>query len=156
MNYDDDDNMSQTSQTSEWKGFASYTESNNHITPINHRRTSTISTDSEGKDIRPTIALLRTKDYSNVSRIAERDHLTDDNWHEWKDHMLRVLWNCDIAEYVTGFKERPNPDTDPIGTRNWDKNDVWAQQVIINNVTASQMNHISSKQNSKEMYSALS
>jgi hypothetical protein len=33
---------------------------------------------------------------------------------------------------------------------------VWVQQVIINNVTASQMNHIGSKQNSKEMYSVLS
>src|SRR5262247_3877479 len=28
----------------------------------------------------PSIELLRTKDYSNVSKIAECDHLDDDNW----------------------------------------------------------------------------
>jgi hypothetical protein len=31
---------------------------------------------------------------------------------------------------------------DPIGGHNWDKNDTWAQQVIIHNVTSSQMNHV--------------
>jgi hypothetical protein len=45
---------------------------------------------------------------------------------------------------------------DPIGAQNWDKNDVWAQQVIINNITASQMNRIGSKKTSQAMYSMLS
>ena len=33
----------------------------------------------------PAITLLQSKDYSNVSRIADRDHLTNDNWYEWKE-----------------------------------------------------------------------
>ena len=70
--------------------------------------------------------------------------------------MLRVFMSSDVAEYVAGLLKRPDPKRDPIGTRNWDKNDVWAQQVIMNNVTASQMNHIGSKKTSQEMYSALS
>jgi len=82
--------------------------------------------------------------------------LTDENWHEWKERMLRVLYNCDIAEYATGFIKRPDPNKDPKGARNWEKNNVWVQQVIINNVTASQMNHIGSKKSSQEMYSVLS
>ena len=45
-----------------------------------------------------------------------------------------------------------NPD----GERNWDKNDTWAQQVIIHNVTSSQMNHVRSKSSAEAMYSALS
>ena len=44
---------------------------------------------------------------------------------------------------------------DPEGEQNWDRNDGWAQQVIIQNVTSSQMNHIGSKNMAAEMYSAL-
>ena len=50
---------------------------------------------------------------------------------------------------------RPNEGDNPIGVYNWDKNDCWAQQVIIHNVTSSQMNHVGSKTSAKDMYSAL-
>jgi gag-polypeptide of LTR copia-type len=99
--------------------------------------------------------LLRTKDYSNVSKIAERDHLTDDNWHEWKERMKRVFTNCDITGYVNGTVKRPTLFQDPVGANNWDKNDAWAQQVIIQNVTSSQMNHVGAKFNAGDMYAAL-
>ena len=102
-----------------------------------------------------TVTLLKTKNYSNVGRIAERDHLTDDNWHEWKERMQRVFTNCDITGYVDGSVERPSLFDDPGGARNWSKNDAWAQQVIIQNVTSSQMNHVGSKESAKEMYAAL-
>ena len=94
-------------------------------------------------------------EYSNVNKIADRDHLTDENWHEWKDRMKRVFTNCDITGYVTGAVIRPNESDDPVGVYNWDKNDCWAQQVIIHNVTSSQMNHVGSKTSAKDMYSAL-
>jgi hypothetical protein len=35
--------------------------------------------------IAPSITLICTKDYSTVSKIADRDHLDDDNWYEWKE-----------------------------------------------------------------------
>src|SRR5262245_15384602 len=35
----------------------------------------------------PSIELLHMKDYSNVSKIAECNHLDDDNWHVWKECM---------------------------------------------------------------------
>ena len=44
---------------------------------------------------------------------------------------------------------------DPDSKRNWDKNDTWAQQVIIHNVTSSQMNNVRSKSLAEAMYSAL-
>jgi hypothetical protein len=145
------------SQASEWRGiFPSRTPSICSISSSQRRRSRPHISDSEDESPKPSVKVLKTKDYTNVSRLAERDHLTDDNWHEWKDRMLRVLYNSDIAEYVSGFKKRPDPSIDPIGAQNWDKNDVWAQQVIINNITASQMNHIGSKQTSYAMYSALS
>src|SRR5271155_1948141 len=92
-----------------------------------------------------TVDLIRTKEYSNVNKIADRDHLTDENWHEWKDRMKRVFTNCDITGYVTGAVSRPNESDDPVGVCNWDKNDCWTPQVIIHNVISSQMNHVGSK-----------
>ena len=96
------------------------------------------------------------KEYLKVNKIADRNHLTDENWHEWKDRMKCVFTNCDITGYVTGAVSRQNEVDDPVGANNWDKNDCWAQQVIIHNVTSSQMNHVGSKTSAKDMYSALS
>ena len=103
----------------------------------------------------PSIDLICTKEYSNINRIADRDHLTDENWHKWKEKMKRVFINCDITEYITGNIRRPNEFLDFVGAHNWDKNDTWVQQVIMHNVTSSQMNHIGTKSTAKEMYSAL-
>ena len=44
----------------------------------------------------------------------------------------------------------------PVGALNWDKNDSWAQQIIIHSVTSTQMNHMGSKSTAEEMFSALS
>jgi hypothetical protein len=103
----------------------------------------------------PTIIMLHTKDYSNVSRIADRDHLTDNNWHEWKECFRRVIKNCDITGYVDGTLKRPSAFDDPGGAANWDKNDIWAQQVLIQNVTSSHMNHVGSKLTAFLMFGAL-
>ena len=80
----------------------------------------------------------------------------DNNWHKWKERMRRVFYNCDINEYVTGDIKCPSEALNPIGTHNWDKNDSWAQQIIIHNVTSIQMNHVGSKSSGEEMFSALS
>ena len=84
----------------------------------------------------PFIKLIRTRNYTNVNKIAECDHLMDDNWHEWKERMRRVFYNCDINEYVTGEIKCPNEAIHPVGTLNWDKNDSWGQQIISNNITS--------------------
>ena len=56
----------------------------------------------------PSITLIRTRNYSNINRIAECDHLTDENWHEWKERMGEVFYNCDIIGYITGDIKHPN------------------------------------------------
>jgi hypothetical protein len=145
------------SQASKWRGiFLSQTLSISSISSSQHRCLRPHISNSEDESPKPSVKVLKTKDYTNISRLAECDHLMDNNWHEWKDWMLRVFYSSDIAEYVSGFKKHPDPSIDPIGAVNWDKNDVWAQQVIINNVTTLQMNHIGSKQTSHAMYSVLS
>jgi len=106
----------------------------------------------------PSITLICTRNYTNVNKITECNHLTDENWHEWKERMRQVFYNCDINEYVTGEIKCPNEAIDPIGTLNWDKNDSRVQQIIIHNVTSSQMNHwhVGSKSSAEDMFSALS
>jgi hypothetical protein len=69
--------------------------------------------------------------------------------------MKWVFNNCDISGYVTGMVKRLNEDNNAAGAHNWDKNNSWVQQVIIHNVTSSQMNHVGSKSTAEAMYSAL-
>src|ERR1700722_18276623 len=79
----------------------------------------------------PTVALIRTKEYTAVNRLPERSHLTDDNWYEWEERMNRVITSCDITGYIGGTIQRVAPEQNGIGARNWVKNDTWAQQVIM-------------------------
>ena len=109
----------------------------------------------EDEDL-PSITLIHTRNYTNITKITEHDHLMDDNWHEWKERMRQVFYNCDINEYVTGEIKCSNEAINPIGALNWDKNDSWAQQIIRHYVTSSQMNHVRSKSSAEEMFSALS
>ena len=69
--------------------------------------------------------------------------------------MKRVYINCDITGYISGTVKWLEDNIDPISATNWDKNDTWAQQIIIHNVTSSQMNHVGSKISAEAMYSAL-
>ena len=70
--------------------------------------------------------------------------------------MKRVFINCDITGYTDGTVKRPNISIDSQGAHNLDRNDTWAQQIIIHNITSSQMNHVRSKMSAEAMYSALS
>ena len=66
-----------------------------------------------------------------------------------------VFTNCDITSYIDGTILRVVPEQDCIGARNWVKNDSWAQQVIMDNVSTTQMNHIRSKRTAHAMYEGL-
>jgi hypothetical protein len=57
--------------------------------------------------------------------------------------------------YIDGTAKRPYMSVDPREATNWDKNDAWAQHVIIQYVTSSQMNHVRSKFTAESMYLAL-
>jgi hypothetical protein len=69
--------------------------------------------------------------------------------------MQCVLTNCEIIGYVDSTLKRPFLFDNPAGASNWDMNDSWAQQVIIQNITSLQMNHVRSKVTVENMYSAL-
>jgi gag-polypeptide of LTR copia-type len=66
-----------------------------------------------------------------------------------------VFINCDITGYILGTVNQLNESNYPVGACNWDKNDYWVQQVIIHNITSSQLTHVRSKTSAEAMYSAL-
>src|SRR6202041_3153013 len=103
----------------------------------------------------PTVALIRTKEYTAVNRLPERSHLTDDNWYDWKERMNCVFISCDVTGYIDGTIQWVAPEQDGIGARNWVRNDTWAQQIIMDNVSSTQMNHIRSKRTAHAMYQGL-
>jgi len=45
-----------------------------------------------------SVELIQTKEYFNVNEISDHDHLTDDNWHIWKEQMQRVIINCGMSQ----------------------------------------------------------
>ena len=84
MSGDNDSSNTMLSQASEWMGI-----SHNQMQSIGQCRSLRSNTDNFKNEVpSPSIKSLKTKDYLNVSRITECDHLTDKNWHEWKDCML--------------------------------------------------------------------
>ena len=89
MSIDNGDSSTMPTNPSEWMGITSSRALSIRSSSGRHQRNprSNVS-DSEDESPGPSVKLLKTKDYSNVSRIVERDHLTDENWHEWKDRML--------------------------------------------------------------------
>src|ERR1700720_3471480 len=50
----------------------------------------------------PTVALIRTKEYTAVNRLPERSHLTDDNWYDWKERINRVFTAYLLAAILLG------------------------------------------------------
>jgi hypothetical protein len=59
------------------------------------------------------------KEYLKVNRLAECDHLTDKNWHKWKERTNHVFTNCDIIRYVTGTAKQLSEVDNPVGAWNW-------------------------------------
>lgn len=80
-----------------------------------------------------TIDRVATKDGS-VTRVPEP--LTDDNWTVWKNRMKPILGMCDIEGYVDGSIPCP---ANSLQAKNWAFNDNYAQCIIMNNLTSSDM-----------------
>jgi hypothetical protein len=125
-----------------------------HVTPI--QMTPTQLHIDNMMDVEPMIHLICTKEYSNVNKIMECNKFMDKNWHEWHKRMKQVFINCEITGYTNGTVKCPEASIDLSSVCNWDRNDTWAQQIIIDNVTSSQMNHVRSKMSAEVMYLVLS
>ena len=112
--------------------------------------------DSDTWSVPTSVRAIQTQHYSSACKLKEVYHLTDNNWYDWKERMIRIFFHCKIMGYIDGSIACPNVHADPEGADNWTSNDFWAQQIIMNNVTDSQLTHIKSKYTAKGMYTVLS
>ena len=80
------------------------------------------------------IQRVPAREGTNIVKMSEP--LDENNWTVWKERMKRALRLCGIEDYAYGKIKRPD---DPIQANNWDYNDNYAQFVIINNITSTEM-----------------
>src|ERR1700761_2965689 len=83
------------------------------------------------------IQRVSAKDGSNVTKLSEP--LTEGNWAVWKNRMKRALRLCEVDGYAYGTIPRPDDVTQ---ARNWDYNDNYAQFVLLNNVSSTEMVYV--------------
>jgi len=69
--------------------------------------------------------------------------------------MKHIFKNCKITQYIDGSTPCLDQLEHPIAARNWSQNDSWAQQVILQNITHSQLHHIAMKETVEDMWKAL-
>jgi gag-polypeptide of LTR copia-type len=50
-----------------------------------------------------------------------------------------MLQLCEVYEYTQGLIEKPNLLLDPLGTRNWTKNNNYAKHLLTSNITTTEM-----------------
>jgi transposase InsO family protein len=80
---------------------------------------------------------VSTIDHAAVCKLPEP--LTANNWIVWSGRMRRVLSLADLEEYVDGKIACPK---DPIQAKNWKFNDMYAQTLIMNNISELEMIHV--------------
>ena len=83
------------------------------------------------------------------------DRLDETNWTIWRHQLTLMLQICGVQGYVAGTVQRPDPAQDPEGASNWDFNDTYAKVLIANNVTTTQMVHISQSRTAHDSWTNL-
>lgn len=92
----------------------------------------------------------------NSDITTMKEPLDDTNWIAWHGRICRIFLLCGVAPYVYGNLKRPDPtSTDPEILGIWDKNDVYAQLLITNNITTDQMAHVTHLETAHAIWNSL-
>jgi len=89
------------------------------------------------------------------SGITQINELTDVNWANWRDDIIRMLNFLKVKDYLLGNIPRPDPDLNPDEAEAWDNNDSYALHLISLNLSEGQKIHISCKTTSNSAWNAL-
>jgi gag-polypeptide of LTR copia-type len=114
---------------------------------------STENSNSGQPSTTTTIQRVCASENSAITRTEDR--LNEENWMVWRHRLTLMLQICGVQDYVTGGVHRPDIDQDPNGAANWDFNDTYARVLIANNVTTTQMVHISQCRTAHECWTSL-
>jgi hypothetical protein len=98
----------------------------------------------------PSIVRVKAREGSAITRL--NDPLNESNWMAWRERMKRVLRLCGVNAYAEGTVEIP---TDAKGVEDWEYKDNYAQIMIINNVTSTEMVHVSQCNTAKAVWDSL-
>jgi hypothetical protein len=84
-----------------------------------------------------TIIKAPTNHGTAITRVLER--LDEENWNTWRDSIKRILRLCGVDAYAYGKIKRPDSGE---SAEAWDHNDNYAQVLITQNISPSQMVHV--------------
>ena len=93
---------------------------------------------SAQEDDEPSIERVSAREASAITKLPEP--LNESNWMVWRERMKRVLRLCGIEAYAAGKVDIP---WDAKGADNWTFNDTYAQVIITNNISSTEMVHVS-------------
>lgn len=71
--------------------------------------------------------------------IMLREPLDGTNWTLWRERMIRALRLCGVEGYAEGKMKRPE---NPQDADNWDYKDNYAQLLILNNISSTDVVHV--------------
>ncbi len=96
------------------------------------------------------ILKVQARESSTMTKLSEP--LDDTNWTAWRERMKRVLRLCGVEDYAEGKVGRPENTMD---AANWDYNDNYAQVIIVNNISSTDMVHLGQCDTANAMWSSL-
>jgi len=92
--------------------------------------------------------------HSSITKIKEP--LDDSNWAIWCERIHQIFTLCGVEPYIYGTLLCPTETlSGPDSVTAWNQNDVYAQILIINNITQDQMVHVSRLNTACEIWKSL-
>ena len=75
--------------------------------------------------------------------ITQINKLSDTNWVNWQEDILRMLTFLKVKDYPLGLVPKPDPSHHPNSANAWTHNNSYALHLILLNLLESQKIHIS-------------
>ena len=97
-----------------------------------------------------SINKVSAREGSAIIKLSEP--LNETNWMAWRERMKRVLRLCSVESYAEGKIPQPS---DAKSAEDWKFNDNYAQVIIMNNITSTEMVHVSQCMTAKAMWDSL-
>src|SRR5271154_2221694 len=116
---------------------------------------STVNNPASTASTTPHIVITKLEhDQGSITKLKEP--LDDTNWAIWRERIRRIFKLCRVVPYIDGTLPRPDSATTDQDTIDaWDRNDVYAQILITNNISGNQMVHVSRLDTAHQIWTSL-